>query len=145
MAKKTDNLKVKSQQAKVPFGTGPPTIQIRKPSTSSSSSTSDDGTSSTSTTGEKIALKKVTVPVQGDFLVPEVHNHNHHSTVVIKENSPRLFLLYGIVILQATIFITELITDQFTHSLLILTDSYHHLFNACNAILLIVCYNVSFQ
>ena len=71
---------------------------------------------------------------------PEVHLHQ--SKVVIKENSPRLFLLYGIVILQATIFLTELITDQFTHSLLILTDSYHHLFNTCNAILLIVCYKV---
>lgn len=60
------------------------------------------------------------------------------------EASPlRLYFLYGIIVIQLGIFITELITDQFIHSLLILTDAYHHLFNACNAILMVLCFKVS--
>ncbi|KAI2811455.1 hypothetical protein BLOT_002631 [Blomia tropicalis] len=62
------------------------------------------------------------------------------------EASPlRLYFLYGIIVIQLGIFITELITDQFIHSLLILTDAYHHLFNACNAILMVLCFKISNQ
>lgn len=55
---------------------------------------------------------------------------------------PRLYLLYGIIILQTVIFISEIIIDQMVHSMLILADAYHHLFNSFNAILLVVCYKV---
>lgn len=57
-------------------------------------------------------------------------------------SKPRLFLLYTVIVLQFVIFVTELITDQFLHSLLILTDSYHHLFNTCNGILLVLTFKV---
>nr|XP_027201124.1 zinc transporter 1-like [Dermatophagoides pteronyssinus] len=58
---------------------------------------------------------------------------------------PRLYLLYGIIILQTVIFISEIIIDQMVHSMLILADAYHHLFNSFNAILLVVCYKISNQ
>ena len=127
-----------SHQHVSPPPPNPPAIQIRKPSTSSSDS-SDESSS------EKIALQKLSSTDLAQ-ITPTSNNTTshlgHHSTVVIKD-SPRLFLLYGIIILQLSIFITELITDQLTHSLLILTDAYHHLFIACNAILLVLCFKVS--
>lgn len=61
----------------------------------------------------------------------------------VKDDSPRLYLLYGIFILQLTIGVTEVIVDNLTHSVLILTDGYHHLFNACNAFLLVLSFKIS--
>lgn len=58
---------------------------------------------------------------------------------------PRLYLLYGIIVLQSLIFVAEMVIDQMLHSVMIQADAYHHLFNAFNAILLVVCYKVKFQ
>lgn len=58
---------------------------------------------------------------------------------------PRLYLLYGIIVLQSFIFVAEVVIDQMLHSVLILADAYHHLFNSFNAILLVVCYKVNFH
>lgn len=68
----------------------------------------------------------------------QLNDNNNDS----RRSPPRLYLLYGIIILQTVIFLSEMIIDQMVHSMLILADAYHHLFNSFNAILLVVCYKV---
>ncbi|XP_075590087.1 uncharacterized protein LOC124498080 [Dermatophagoides farinae] len=71
----------------------------------------------------------------------QLNDNNNDS----RRSPPRLYLLYGIIILQTVIFLSEMIIDQMVHSMLILADAYHHLFNSFNAILLVVCYKISNQ
>lgn len=54
----------------------------------------------------------------------------------------KMVLLYVAILFQLAIFVTEMVVDQFLHSLLVLADAYHHLFNICNGILMVLCFKV---
>lgn len=104
------------------------------------SSSSKDFSVSTSSSNKELELLNVANLDLGSF---EAQVTSSGQSGPPKEvDSPRLYLLYGIVILHMTIFATELLVDFMTHSVLILTDCYHHLFNACNALLLVVSFRV---
>lgn len=86
-------------------------------------------------------------------MVPEMAANSADTTLVTRNmrarqlrslvNFGRLYLLYGVIFLQVVIFLTEMIMNQFIHSLLLLADAYHHLFNALNCGLLVVSLKVS--
>ncbi|KAI7696113.1 hypothetical protein SSS_02330 [Sarcoptes scabiei] len=63
----------------------------------------------------------------------------------ITKSSLQIYLLCAVTFIQIIIFLSEMIIDQMVHSVMILTDAYHHLFNTFNAILLVVCYKISNQ
>lgn len=82
--------------------------------------------------------KNIIEPSAVTTTTAQLNDNNNDS----RRSPPRLYLLYGIIILQTVIFLSEMIIDQMVHSMLILADAYHHLFNSFNAILLVVCYKV---
>ncbi|XP_054169335.1 proton-coupled zinc antiporter SLC30A1-like [Oppia nitens] len=51
--------------------------------------------------------------------------------------------LYALIALEGVVMIGELVASQLTHSLIILTDGYHTLYNILSIVLLIISYKMS--
>ncbi len=56
--------------------------------------------------------------------------------------SPKLIQMYALMSLEGAILGAELVASQLTHSLLLLTDAYHTLYNIISILLLVISFKV---
>ncbi len=58
--------------------------------------------------------------------------------------STKLVYMYALMSLEGTLLGAELVASQLTHSLIILTDAYHNLYNIISVLLLVISFKVKY-